>query len=231
MMIARLLFPLALMCCSQLAYAHDVTEHYDHISLAASASKEVNQDELQLTLYALSESEDARSSVAEVSNRIRKALAALNARPAVRAQTGSFTTHPVYHKQQITGWRSRQTIIVKSQDAALLSQLLGQLQPYVQLDNMRYEISENVRQQVENDLITAAIKNLQERARLVTNSLGRQKYRLVDMNISTSQPRPQLLQARAMSARTDAAVAPAIQPGTRQVQVLINGKIEVQLNN
>ena len=231
MMFTRVLIPLALYCFSQIAYAHDVTEHYDHISLSASASKEVNQDELQLTLYALSESEDARSSVTEVSNRINQALALLNAQSAIKVQTGGFTTHPVYHKQQIKGWRSRQSLIVKSRDTALLSQLLAQLMPYVQLENMQYEISENIRRQVENDLIATAIKNFQQRAVLITSSLGRQKYRVVDLNISTSQPRPQLLQARTMSVRAEAAAPPAIQPGTRQVQVNVNGKIEVQPNN
>jgi len=94
MMFTRVLIPLTLYCFSQIAYAHDVTEHYDHISLSASASKEVNQDELQLTLYALSESEDARSSVTEVSNRINQALALLNAQSALKAGTNCGSCVP-----------------------------------------------------------------------------------------------------------------------------------------
>ena len=149
----------------------------------------------------------------------------------MNAQTGSFTTHPVYHKQQITAWRSRQTLVVKSRDTALLSQLLTRLQPYVQLENMQYDISDSVRQAVENELISTAITHFQQRADIITKNLGRQKYRLVDMNIVTSQPRPQMLQARAMSMQDEAAAAPSIQPGTREVQVSVSGKIEIQLNN
>jgi len=213
------------------AYAHEPVVHYDHITLSAAASKEVPQDELQVTLYAMSDSEEAKTTADEVSTRIHKALSILNSESGISTQTGSFNTHPIYKKQKITGWRSRQTLEVKSTNAKLLSQLIARVQNYVLLENIRYNVSEQVRQHTENQLIDKAMENFQHRARLVTSSLRREKYRLVDMNISTSHPRPHIMQARAMTSHEDAAAAPAIQAGKQRIQVNINGKIEIQLKN
>jgi len=215
-----------------LAAAHELPVHYDHITLSASASKEVPQDELQVTLYAVSESDEAKTTADEVSTRILKALSILNSESGISTQTGIFNTHPIYRKDKITGWRSRQTLEVKSSSPKLLSQLIGRVQNHVLLENIRYNISEQVRRITENQLIDKAMENFQHRARLVTSSLRREKYRLVDMNISTNHPRPNLIQARTMMAsHAESAASPAIQAGKQRIQVNINGTIEVQLKN
>ena len=212
------------------SYAHEIPVHYDRISLTASAEKKVPHDELQVTLYATSDAEDARTTSDEVSERIHKALSILNSESGISTQTGSFNTHPVYRKQKITGWRSRQSLEVKSSDSALLSQLIGRVQNIVQLENIRYNVSEQLRRITENQLIEKAMQNFQHRARLVTSSLRREKYRLVDMTINTSHPRPNLVQARTM-ATMESAATPAIQAGKQLIQVTINGTVEVQLKN
>jgi predicted secreted protein len=82
---------------------------------------------------------------------------------------------------------------------------------------------------VENELIQSAIKGFRQRADLVTSSLDREKYRIVDMTISTQDHWPQPRAVRALRATAESAVAPPIQSGTQKVQVTVNGKIEVQL--
>jgi predicted secreted protein len=51
-------------------WAHDADPHYNRISLTASASNEVQQDELQAGLYAMHEDKNARTSANAVSTRI-----------------------------------------------------------------------------------------------------------------------------------------------------------------
>ena len=55
------------------AWAHEPDVHYDHISLSASATIEVPQDQLMVSVYALAESEDAQNSADTVNKRISKA--------------------------------------------------------------------------------------------------------------------------------------------------------------
>ena len=209
--------------------AHEPAVHYDHISLSASAGAEVPQDQLQVSVYALSESENAQDSASTVTNRIHKALALINQHKELTAQTGSFTTQPVYHKQTITRWRSRQNIQIKTTEIASLSQLLGALQQYVQLENISYEVSDLKRQQIENELIRTAVQNFQQRANLVTESLERKTYRIVDMNVSTQNHIPRPMATRALSSMAEAAVAPAIQAGKQKVEVTVSATIELQL--
>lgn len=231
MKFARLLIILLGIFILQPGRAHEPVPHYDHISLSANASREVSQDQLQLTLFALGEAVDARSSAETVNARINQALEILNKQSGMTVQTGSFRTYPVYHKQSITGWRSRQTLEIKTASAAKLSQLLARLQQYVQLENIRYLVSEETRQGVENELIQTAIRNFEQRASLATRSLGRKKYRIIDLNISTHGMRPpQPMLARSLSSVAEADAAPAIQAGTQLVEVTVEGKIEIQLN-
>ena len=225
-----LIFALLAFTFNAVTHAHEIPVHYDRISLTASAGKQVAQDELQVTLYAMSDAEEARTTSDEVSERIHKALSILNSESGISTQTGSFNTHPIYRKQKITGWRSRQSLEVKSTNPKLLSQLIGRVQNYVQLESIRYDVSEQVRRITENQLIEKAMQNFQHRARLVTSSLRREKYRLVDMTINTGHPRPNLVQARTMAAM-ESATAPPIQAGKQLIQVTINGTIEVQLKN
>ena len=229
-MIARVFATLLILSLCLPVNAHDISPHYDHVSLSASASQEVPQDELQVTLYAVSEADDAKTTSDEVSDRIHKALSILNIKD-ITAQTGSFNTTQVYRKQKITGWRSRQTLEVKSTNGTELSPLLGRLQNHVLIENIRYDVSEQGRGLIENQLIDEAIENFQHRARLITTSMHRKKYRLVDMNISTSHPRPQLMHARMASSMTEDSATPPIQSGKQLIQVTVSGKIEVQLNN
>ena len=92
-------------------------------------------------------------------------------------------------------------------------------------------LSANASREVSQDLIQTAIRNFEQRASLATRSLGRKKYRIIDLNISTHGMRPpQPMLARSLSSVAEADAAPAIQAGTQLVEVTVEGKIEIQLN-
>ena len=226
---SNIYFGIVLLTLACPAWAQDHESHYDRISLSASASQEVQQDELQASLYAMSEDEDARTSASTVSQRVRKALQLLEKHDGILVQTGGFNTHPVYRKQQITGWRSRQSITVKSRDATALSQLLGKLQKHVQVESIHYNVSDVSRTSAENELIKQAISQFKSRAQLVTEQMGRKKYRLVNMSVTTGQHGQPVRQHMVMNARAEAAVAPPIKVGTQKIQVGINGSVEIQI--
>ena len=209
--------------------AHEQETHYNRISLSASAAAEVQQDELQASLYATAEDKDARASADSVSHNIRKALDLLDKQSGISVQTGSYNTQPVYNRQQIVGWRTRQTLALKSSDSAKLSSLLGQLQTHVQVEHIGYGISDDGRAKAEDVLIREALNNFTARAQLISQQMGSGNYRLVDMNLSTSHQRPMLHRAMVMSADAEASAAPPIQAGTQRVEINVNGTIEIQL--
>lgn len=223
---------LSLMGTTNHLHAHEGEAKYDRISLTANASSQIEQDELQATLYATSQGDKAKDTANAVSKRIQKALSIVERERKVKSQTGNFTTQPIYDKRRITGWRSRQTIHLKSLDAPALSQLLSRLQNDLQVESVHYGISDKRLKDAENNLMEEAVKNFQQRARLLTHSMHREKYRLVEMHVNTgNRPTPIRFQSRTMMAEAAADVAPPIQAGTQRVQVNISGIIEVQLKD
>ncbi len=200
---------------------------YDRIELAATASREVDNDLLVAVVYAQREGGDAAKLAAQVSESVRWGVETAKQVPGVKVQTLSYQTIPVYAKQTITGWRVSQAFRLESQDAAALGDLLGRLQQRLALQSIDYEVSPASREAAENDLIVSAIAAFRKRAELVTAELGRSDYRLVRMAVDTSDVGPRPMRARSMALAAE--VAPALEAGTQTVQVGIRGTIELQI--
>jgi predicted secreted protein len=206
---------------------------YDRVNLSASVGRAVENDTLVVILYAQEENRRADRAADEVNRRIASALKRAKATPGILVQTLDYSTSPIYQKggsysgSRIDGWRVRQSLRLESRDAAILSELTGELQEQLAISNIGYSVSPKKRQATEDALIGEAISGFRERARLISREMGQKDYRLVQMNINTSHPspRPQQLRAMAMSAEMS---APAMEAGTQRIEVQINGTIELK---
>jgi predicted secreted protein len=199
---------------------------YDRVSLSASAAQEVENDTLVAVMYAQREGNDATRLAREVNKQVTQAVDRAKTIPAVKVQTLEYSTSPVYRKQTLSGWRVRQSIRLESRDAAALSQLIGELQEQLGVSSITYTVSPELRRQVEDGLIAEAITAFNDRAAMIAEQMKRGGYRLVEMNINNSgyQPRPMPMRTMALA---EAADAPTLEAGTRQVEVRITGSIEL----
>lgn len=215
-------------------YAADkTTVTYDRISLSVSAEKTVTNDTVVAEMYSEREGEEASELASEVNQNIAWALDLVRDVQSVSAQTTGYYSQPVYREQTVIGWRVRQSIKLKSQDAAQLSQLLGDLQKRLAIGSLSYSISPNVRTQSEDELITQALTSFQKRAQLITDQLGRSSYRIVHIDVVTSGAPTRPVQATRMAVSmqaADSAAPPTIESGEQIVRVYINGTIELKLN-
>jgi len=213
------------LCAAQAADEPPLT--YDRVSLSANAGQEVNNDTLVAVMYAQQEGNDATRLARQVNKQIAGAVEQAKANPAVKVQTLEYNTTPVYRKQALSGWRVRQSVRLESRDAAVLSQLIGDLQANLGVSSIAYSVSPELRRQVEDKLIAEAIAAFNARAAMISSEMQRSGYRLVAMNIDSSgyQPGPIPIRAMAMEAKT---AAPALEAGTRRVEVNISGSIELK---
>lgn len=203
---------------------------YDQIDLGAQASMEVDNDTLIAVLYAQQEGGDLGDLTDSVNRAITQALGQAKAAQGVTVQTLGYQTSPIYQQQRLTGWRVRQSIRLESRQSERLGQLLGQLQSTLALDSLSYAVSTERRQSVEDRLIEQAIDAFQKRARLVTERLGHQRYRLVEMSINTSGQTPQPMRLRAsMMAMEKSVAAPSLEAGSQNIRVDVSGRIELQV--
>ena len=202
---------------------------YDRINLSASASSKVDNDIIIAVLYIQKEGDDLPALSNEVNKIIGKAVEQSKKVPNIVVQTMGYYSSPVHKKIQLVGWRVRQSIRLESQDTARLIKLIGDLQNKLAVESISYNVSPESRKKVEEKLISEAIVAFNQRAKMITKDLGRTKYRLVRMNVNTSEPiRP--MRSRGGPMMAEASVkAPTIEAGQQKIQVNIQGTIELQV--
>ena len=221
----------SLLAFSSVSGAHEDTLYYTQASIDVSASDEIDNDTMIVSLYAMQESVDAKDASDRVNEKINWALSELKRYPELEIKTESYSTTPVYNKSQIVSWRGRQSLTVKSRDMTLLSQLLGPLQRKLQLGGISFDVSQVTRQAHTDRLIDEALVAYDKRASRVASKVKGGGYRIVSMNISTSgseMPRPYMAM-RAVAAEADfAAVSPQTESGKSTLTVRVSGTIELQ---
>lgn len=210
-----------------LALAHEFTEHYDRVHLSASAQTQIENDTVIATLYAQEEGSDSAQLADLVNNRISQAIRLVKQHDTIKLQTSSYNTSPVYHNNKITGWRVRQNIRLESQDMTLMSQVLGSLQQSLFLQGINFNVSPELKNKTDDELIVEALKVFEARAKNITQQLGRKNYKIVDINVSTSADHyaRRNYEVAAMASKI---AAPSIEGGEQTIKVSITGQIELE---
>lgn len=218
-----------LFCVMGAAWCNDEPVTYDRVNLTANATAQVENDTLVATLYYQREGADPGALASEVNEKITAAIKTSKKIPNIDIQTPGYQSNPVYEKQRIIGWRVRQTLRLQSKEIAKLSKLIGELQNTLVLESINYSVSPDKLQEAEEKLTVQAIDAFKKRSLLITHQFGRTTYRMVIMSINSggSPIRPMRMQAAAMAMET---TAPTIETGKQEIQVNINGTIELQLD-
>lgn len=219
-----LLFVLSLLLPAQVLAEGDTL--FDTVNLSAGAQAEVDNDRMEALLFAEREGSDPAKLADAVNREMDWALRQLRNEAGVEVSTPAYQTFPVYQQGRITGWRVRQTLRLESADAALMSDILGKLQARLGLQGVSFVLSPERRRAMEEQLIKEALTRFTARAEMIARQLGRGGYRLVSMQVNDSggSPRPPMAMARAESA----VASPRLEPGNSQVQVTVNGTIQLR---
>jgi predicted secreted protein len=210
-----------------LAVAHEADDHYDRVHLSASAQAQVESDTVIVMLYAQEEGSDAAQLADIVNERISNAIKLVKKHDAIKLQTSSYSTSPVYQKNKITGWRVRQNLRLESQDMTLISKLLGDLQQTVALQEMSFAVSPGLKSRTDDALIADALKVFEQRAGNITKQLGRKNYKIVDIDVSTSANHYPGRKYEFAAMASDVA-SPSIEAGEQTLQVTVSGQIEME---
>ena len=219
LLVSLLVLPLA-------ALAHDEPAPlFNLVSLQAEASREVSNDLLTAVLAAEAEGAEPAKLSAEVNRKMARALETARGARGVRARSGNYRTWPVSEKGRIVRWRVRQELSLESGEFAAATALIGRLQQDLVLASLQLTVSDAARRRAENALVAEALAALEERARVVRDSMQAKTYRVKELQIGTSgpPPRPMYAESRAL-----AAAAPAVEPGSTRLQVTVSGTIQLQ---
>lgn len=207
---------------------------FNQVSLRAEVNKEVARDLMQVTLYTEAQDRDPGKLAAQITEALNKAVGQARQVKGVEIRQGSRNSSPIYDDkgQKITAWRERAEVRLESADFAALSQLTGELLTTLKMDSMNFAISSATRKTSEDDLLKEAVTAFKARAQLVTDAMGGQGYKVVNLNLNTSgYPQPYLRDAAPMMMKASRAeaVTPDVEAGTSKVSITADGVIEVQV--
>jgi predicted secreted protein len=215
-------------------FATQHTLSYNKIQLAVQEVAEISNDTAVTTLSVELEDSDPKRLANHINQTVNQALQTTKNYPQVTVKTGSQYTYPLYNQSnQRTGWRTLGQLVLKSQDFVALSQLIGELQHTagsLQFNDLQFSISETAREQTEAELTQRAIQKFKAKANLIGKGFHSTNWRLVNMEVST--PHSSTLPVHATRMKTDGtssvAVAPQLEGGKSQLQVMITGTIQLR---
>lgn len=214
---------------SMTAIAHDDILNYNQVSLVASASAEIDNDTIIVTLYAQEEGSQADMLSDSVNRQINRALDILKQYSSIDVATKDYSVQPVYSKSQIVSWRVRQSIELKTEDIDLLTAKLAELQTFLKLAQVSFDVSPERREQSTRALIDQALVAYNQRARQITETLSRKSYKIVslDVDVPTSST-PYRHRAVASMAEASPVMAPEFAAGKNRLMVRVSGTIELE---
>jgi predicted secreted protein len=219
-----------LLLASASVYAED-NNPYNRVDFNVETSREV-QNDLLVAHMAIDVEDKLPANVAQKLNiALNDALKKAAKYSNIKTTSGNQSTYPLYtNNSHVNGWHGRGELLLESHDFKAAGDLIAGLQSTLQLSNMQFMISHDLREKVENDLITEAIHVFQKRAEAIKAAMGAKSYKIVHFSINQGgyqQPYPMAAMMRG-AAVADAVAAPEFAGGDSRLTVTINGTIEAQ---
>lgn len=235
--LVRLLTVLALVLATSSPFAQTVpvSEPRNVVALSASATLEVQQDWLTLTLSTTKEGAEP----ATVQSQVRQALDAAVAEAKRAAQsgalelhTGAFSLQPRYGRDgKIAAWIGSAELVLEGRDFARIGTTIGKVQTMT-VANSYFSLSREARAKVESEVQVMAIEKFKARASDIAKGFGFGGYTLREVTVSGddqggnfARARPMALSAKAMVA--DSAPVP-LESGKSVVQISVNGAVQLK---
>lgn len=201
------------------------------VALSASASVQMAQDVLTLSLIAAREGSDAQS----VQNQLKAALddaltlAKREAKGLIEVRTGRFGVSPRYDRNgKMSGWQGSAELVLQGRDFARMGELAGKLQTLT-VASASFGLTPEQRQSAETSAQNQAIAQFRQRADEAAKSFGFSTYTLLDAHISAGDSggaRPLMM---TKSTRMEAADAPLpMEAGLASVTVTVAGSVQLK---
>jgi predicted secreted protein len=201
------------------------------VNFSASASLDLPQDTLTVTLQATREGNDAAQVQASLKQALEAALA--EARKAAQAdalevRSGSFQLSPRYgNNGRANGWVGSTDLQLSGRDIGRVAATAGRIQGMV-ITSTGYSLSRELREKHEQELIGQAVQAWRRRAAEIARQFGYAGYVLDEVQVHTNEgehPRPMPM-LRVAAASMDAAPLPT-EPGKGTLSATVQGSVRL----
>ena len=231
----KLIAACALAACAAGTFAQNIPRDplQNVAQLSASASVEVQQDLLSISMNTTRDGNDASTVQTQLKQALDTALAQAkqNAAPELmEIRTGNFSLYPRYGKDgKINGWQGSTELVLEGKDFLRITSTAGKIQSLT-MGNVSFALSREQRAKVEGKAQTMAVERFKAKAGEVARSFGFGGYSLREVSINTNDqsysPRPRSM---AMSAKPEMADSPIpVEAGKSLVLVTVSGSVQMK---
>ena len=204
------------------------------LGLTATASIEVPQDTIAITMSTSKEGSDANAVQAQLKQALDAALAEAkkDARPGqVDVRTGSFSLFPRYAaKGGINGWQGTAEVVVEGRDIAAIGALSGRMVTMT-VANVAFRLSRDAGRKVEGDVVAEAIVRYRAHAADYAKQFGYAGYAIREVTVSTGEGSAGPIPGRQRMAVMSSAVSSeplAVEPGKSTVTATVSGTVQMK---
>lgn len=204
--------------------------NYNMVSFSESASANVANDLMTVSLMVHSEGADRKT----VSNQTTNHLNALNRRIAalsdVKAELRSRNVQLRYDdKGKINGWRDVAYVQVESKNFERLNKLIADSHNDAMVQGMGFSVSPQKRDEAVASLSKQALENFRKRAALISKTMGFGGYKIVNINLNNDF---RSFNATPMMMKTARVAAAAVEmdrvpSGEGEISQTVNGTIQM----
>jgi predicted secreted protein len=172
--------------------------------LQERASREVEQNVLVATVQAHAEAAAPAAAQAAVNEAMAAAVERVRAEAEIRAATGGYSVYQRRDRDnRPVDWVAEQDLRLTSKDPAALLELAGSLQETgLNLVGLGWQVDDETRRKVQDELTIAAIATLQQRAQAIAESLEMQVAGIDTLRVGGAMegPRPMMAMRAEMMA-------------------------------
>jgi predicted secreted protein len=204
---------------------------HNQVQLSASASLDVPQDWLTMSLSTTRDGADAQLVQAQLRQALDSALAEAKkaAQPGqLEVRTGNFSISPRYTRDgKISAWVGSTELVLEGRDFARISATAGRLATLT-MGYVAFSLSREARAKVEGDTQAQAIERFKAKAGEIAKGFGFAGYTLGQVTVAAND-QPPVPRPRMMAMRAEASPAPMpdipVEAGKATVTTTVSGSV------
>lgn len=202
------------------------------VTLSASASIQIPQDVLTLSLTTQREGVEAQTVQSQLKTALDAALSVAKREAqgtAMEVHTGRFGLSPRYDRAgKLTGWQGSAELVLRGRDFARLGEVAGRVTTLT-VAHASFGLTPQQQQSAQSQAQSQAIAQFRQRASAIAEGFGFKAYTLIEAQVGSddaSGARPQMM---ALGARALASDAPLpLEAGLSTVSVTVSGTVQLQ---
>lgn len=205
--------------------------NYNLVNFSTTVSQKVENDEISVVMSKTLQNKSHTEVAKRITETLNQASLIAKKYPLVKILTGNQFAYPQYDKnQKIIGWQGSASLNLQSNDMTTTSQLIAELQSFMQLDDLSFSVSENKQKSVKQALMLEASKSFQQQAVALLPVWQAQSYQLVSLDFNGGDnfaSYHKSMGSEMMTVAEQSMPVQDFQAGDTTIQVTVDGVIQL----